>query len=261
MPSIVGLLEVRRDVGRALYAVGIVYLRTTSSARSTATDGTVDASYAACSGPCNNHESLYTIEQFKQLNLFHGVANAAGLQEAWKRYKAINGHWDEVLASCKTAAGTLRRASVLPKAAKAKPKPKPKKKAGETGATPTGQDSAFQVFDDLPRFEGMPGIEADVSMCDDHDFSLPFIFCDEDGEPLPGLFFESLRGDRKNIHQQNPSEADKMLLKLHDELVKFTETFNKSDKLTSGKGSLMCSEGVEALVRTSATKNTQTIHV
>ena len=202
MPIIVGLLEVRRDVGRALYAVGIVYL-TTSSARSTATDGTVDASYAACRGPCNNHESLYTMEQFKQTSSME-----LPTQPACKRHGSATRPSlpiGEVLASCKTAAGTVRRASVLPKAAKAKPKPKPKKKAGETGASTAGQDSAFQVLDDLRRFDGMPGIEADVLMCDDRDFSLPFIFCDE--EPLPGLFFESLRGDRK-INQHNPNALE-----------------------------------------------------
>lgn len=90
-------------------------------------------------GPCHNFESLYTVSQAEALSEeFQNVDTQDTLDSCWKKIKIVFNHWDELVASCKTATNELRKASAArsstssgkkPKAGvKGKAAPKPKAK-------------------------------------------------------------------------------------------------------------------------------------
>lgn len=61
--------------------------------------------------PCNNHESLHTMAQFKDMNsLFAKAATADELASNWIRVKTVACHWDELLASCRVSLQELKKA-------------------------------------------------------------------------------------------------------------------------------------------------------
>ena len=197
---------------------------------------------AAVAGPCNNYESLYTLEQFAKLS-FDDVKSSEELTQKWKAFKDLTSHWEELLSSCKTAVVELKKAS---KTSKPAPKKKGNGKAkAKSKASKDTCEGAFQIFD----FDFVSSLSEQIhhipkhqKMSEEVDFSKPFILT-----PISALCH--LLKDRQELQD----EANKDMLALKDELEKFEKTFAQSDlRFVAGKAQQPVQEVAEGIIRSGA---------
>eukprot|EP00438_Fugacium_kawagutii_P017544 Skav228532 [mRNA] locus=scaffold1887:1225:3868:+ [translate_table: standard] len=198
------------------------YVARINSSSTTAIDGKSQCSAAqdlalASAGPCHNFEKLYTFGQSKNLgDLLQACNSQADLDGAWKQIKSIGGHWEELMAACKTATTDLQKA-VGNKGKKpgGQPKGKAKAKAKSSKAAPMYQIFDIDLGTDIASFND--------KLPDDHDMSRPFILR---RAAVPALL--------KDVHDRTEGNET---TKLINELKEFNEIFNKSDiRFTAGKG-------------------------
>ena len=155
------------------------------------------------------------------------------------------------MASARTATTSLKKAipgGATNKTAKAKAKTKSK---GQEPGKDVANGTAFRIFEWIKEHDEVFGIEADMTMHHSREFSVPFIFCGDGGAALDHPFQKLLAAN--GINEAPGNEEEKMLLQPIAELKKFQDTFQKSDlRLTTGKGSMNCSDAVDGFVRTAA---------
>ena len=177
-------------------------------------------------GPCHNFESLYTFVQAQGLGDGFTKATTEGdIASTWKEIKAVVGHWDELMAACKTASGELNKVigGKSKKPAQAKGKAKAKAKGGKSS-------SMYKLFDSnkgvvIPTL-GLGQGHALAGMSMEH----PFIVAKE---AAPALL-ASL------ISQEKSEDNERLLIEMKD----FKEAFAKSDmRFTAGKAQSQLSDG------------------
>ncbi|CAJ1393983.1 unnamed protein product, partial [Effrenium voratum] len=213
-----------------------VNLRQTASAScSVNSRGTTNESAVGHLGtPCKDHESLYTLQQFKQMaSAFAKVSSEAELGALWKKVKGILGHWDELLASCKVSAQELKKADKGTPGAKATAK----KGAAAKRKGKAGGGSAYQVFQCVHNVGGSSRCIADGHKLPDfHPPHHPFIF----------------NGPRALAAACNPADPN-----LSDEqkscsaaIQEFKQSFGKSDlRFVAGKAQQVCPQSCELYIR------------
>ncbi|CAJ1432752.1 unnamed protein product [Effrenium voratum] len=181
--------------------------------------------------PCNNHESLHTMAQFKDMNsLFAKVATADELASNWKRVKTVTCHWDELLASCRVSLQELKKAdkSGAPKAA-------PKKRGG--GKKQKDVAAPYQVFEIADSMgSSCETIPTGEELPEGHPANRPFVFTG------PSSLSEVTGPSREGMSEEQKHAADC--------LREFKISFGKSDLRTvAGKAQLPCGQQCEQYVR------------
>ncbi len=173
-------------------------------------------------GPCNNFQSLITVQEANGFKAeFQGVSSLQSLETTWKRAKAVFNHWDELLAACRTAVAELKKAvdGMSGDGGRAKAKAKGKAKAKAKAKN----NKMYQIFET----SGAEQIQAydTYPIPESHDMSKPFILT-----ALPDMF-------RKLLAGEVDGDGNETVRAVKKELDGFEEVFRKSDlRFTAGKG-------------------------
>lgn len=164
---------------------------------------------------------------------FHIFHCPEQLEAVWKRVKPVFSHWDELVASCRTATNELKRAvdarnGTTAKKGQAKAKGKSKSKAKGKPTT------MYQLVEVIPEDCTRISRYDSNTVPEDHDMSHPCILTQ-----LPALLQHIVKQDQGN------SDAALVLTELND----FEKKFQESDlRFTTGKGQRAFKQDVGAKV-------------
>eukprot|EP00439_Symbiodinium_sp_Y106_P047100 s97_g6.t1 len=223
--------------------------------RSVRSSGSANEKALLAAGPCSNFQELVTLAAFDEMKILADARKEDDIALAMKKVKCFSQHWDELVASCKTATSELKRATASASRdqsartqAMTKAKGKAKARAAKEGS------HAFQIFDILPHFD-LCDVEAGLEMDGKHDMSQPWLFC-WDEEDLPEDVSLLLKLVPLTDAKKNLKETDKPLPSLLEEVEAFEKLFQKSDlRLVAGKGQQSCKETTAQFVRPSGERS------
>ncbi|CAE7688765.1 unnamed protein product, partial [Symbiodinium sp. KB8] len=219
-------------------------------ARSVRSSGSANEKALLAAGPCSNFQDLVTLAAFDEMKILADVRKEDDIALAMKKFQRFSQHWDELVASCKTATSELKRATASANRdqnartqAMAKAKGKAKAKAAKEG------NHAFQLFDILPHYD-FCDVDAGAQVDEKHDMSQPWLFCWDCEEDLPEDASLLLKLVPFSDAKKNLKETDKPLPSLVEEVAAFEKLFEKSDlRLVAGKGQQGCKETTAQFVR------------
>ncbi|CAE7277427.1 unnamed protein product [Symbiodinium sp. CCMP2592] len=221
-------------------------------ARSVRSSGSANEKALLAAGPCSNFKELVTLSGFDGMKLLADARTEADIVLALKQVKAFSQHWDELIASCKTATGELKRATASAnrdQGARSQAMGRAKGKAAAKAKATKEGNHAFQIFDILPHFD-LCDVDGGPHMDKDHNLSQPWLFTwdveDLPEDACPLLKLVPLKDAKKNL-----TETDKPLPSLVEEIEAFERSFKKRDlRLVAGKGQQSCKETTAQAVRT-----------
>ena len=230
-------------------------MRQSHDAKSVRSSGSANEGFLVTAGPCCNYTELVALQQFNEMKHLANIQTAEDIDACMKKVKSIVQHWDELIASCKTATAELKRATTSAtrnQEGRKEALSNARGKAKASAAKRKKEDaSAFQILDMMKYFEFCE-VDAGAVMHPQHDMSHPWLFAWRDEEHLefPCALLKLVSLPDGNAPQLDETQ-DKILMAVQKEVEAFEQTFRKSDlRVVAGKGQQPCGELTSEFVRT-----------